>query len=125
MRVTRVLAAAVVIGLAGCHHDSTGPAGPLNGSWEGSVTGEFTMDATLSDRNGSVTGSGVLSGPAIVNPPIDFTVSGTDNGGSFNMILTAQGRSGNPTYSGSVVSADTLSGTFGGGLTGSMVMVKN
>jgi len=110
--------------VSGCHKDSTGPAGPLDGSWSGSVPG-IAMSATFSDHGGAVSGSGAFSGTSIVDPPIDFAVAGTESGTTFNVTLTAQGRSGSVTFSGTVTNSSTLTGTLGGEISSPMVLSRN
>jgi len=113
MRVMKVLAATLVIGLAGCHNDSTGPVGPMEGTWQGSVTG-LSMDLYLTDRGGKVSGTGDMAGSDVVNPPIMFNVSGTENGSTFVTTLTATDRTGTVSFTGSVTSSTTLTASLDG-----------
>jgi hypothetical protein len=124
MRMMSVLGISATLFLAACHKDSTGPAGPLDGSWSGSVPG-INMNATFGDHGGAVSGSGDFDGAGIVSPPIDFDAVGTDNGSSFSVTLTAQGRSGSVTFAGTVTNSTTLTGTLSGSLSTSMVLTRN
>ena len=124
MRMMSVLGISAALLSAACHKDSTGPAGALDGSWSGSVPG-ISMSATFTDHGGAVAGSGEFTGSSIASPPIDFNAVGTDDGSSFSVTLTATGRSGSVSFSGTVTNSTTLTGTLSGGLSTSMVLTRN
>src|SRR5215472_17702170 len=96
----RAMLAVVVLSLVACK-SSTGPPGPLQGSWSGFVPASFTFDANLTDHGGTVGGSGDMSGPSISGGgPILLSITGGENGSTYKMTLTSGGLSGVVTVTG-------------------------
>ena len=98
--------------LGGCHSSSTTVRGPFNGSWLGGDT-SVLLSLNLTDQDGTVKGSGDISGSSISGGDIGFSVSGTSNGNSCELTLHATGLN-NATMGGTEVQADTVDAVLNG-----------
>ncbi|HTY04962.1 MAG TPA: hypothetical protein VMC86_00460 [Gemmatimonadales bacterium] len=113
-RLGRLVGIAGLIVIAGCH-SSTAANGPFSGHWVGQdVTGTINLDLNLTDASdGSVTGSGSLSGSAISGGDIPLTVSGTESAAGCAVTLDA------PPYTHADLSGQQTNGTWSAVLNGS------
>lgn len=102
------------LSLAACK-SSTSPPGPLQGSWSGSVPAQFTIDLSLRDQGGSVSGTGDIAGPAIVGGgPFFLSIAGGENGSTYRLTLSSQGFTQSVTATGILFSKDTITASLSG-----------
>lgn len=98
----------LVLTLAGCSGDSTGPKPTVAGVWTGSSEGINTT-LTLTVTGTAVSGSGSLSGPG---DSFAMTVTGTYSHPSVSLILTTPGVQ--PLNYTGTLSGNTITGTYNG-----------
>ena len=109
--VRRALSVAVIVALAGCNGDASGPDQPeLTGNWAGrftnAVLGQGHLTLTLSqDSDGSLTGNWSLTGD-------DGNREGTVAGSHHypDVLLALEGDSGTLLYTGQTDSNDRIRG---------------
>lgn len=110
----RQLILLAALSLAACK-SSTSPLGPLQGSWSGSVPAEFTIDVSLRDQGGSVSGTGDIAGPAIAGGgPFFLSIAGGENGSTYRLTLSSQGFTQSVTATGTLFSKDTVTAFLSG-----------
>ena len=90
--MTRLIPAGLVLLFAcGGGGDSTGPSLQVDGNWHGSTSTQgFNLfaDLTLTDNNGSLTGTGTLTGPASCN---GVGIAGSRHGDQVDLTMTCPG----------------------------------
>lgn len=110
----RAMIVVACLSLTACK-SSTSPAGPLQGNWTGSIPNQFTIDASLRDQGGSVSGTGDISGPAIVGGgPYFLNIAGGENGSTYRLTLSSQGFTQSVTATGILFSKDTVTASLSG-----------
>ncbi len=109
--VRRALIVAVIVALAGCNGDASGPDQPeLTGNWAGrftnAVLGQGNLTLTLSqDSDGSVTGNWSLTGDGGNS---EGAVAGSHH--YPDVLLALEGDSGTLLYTGQTDSSDRIRG---------------
>jgi len=121
MRPAGLLSGALLIVLAGCESASTSPvSSTLSGRWgwqENGNPGGSYMTLTLTVAGNQVTGTGGICGIGPNCNPGSVTVTGTGRPPYGSFAIALRGGGGYlATYSGMVVGADQLQGTWKEGL---------
>ena len=106
-----LLCLTVLAGLvAGCGgSNAAGPEGPLGGHWSGTAS-SVTLDMTLDDRQGTISGSCQFAAPGA---GILCSVSGSRTDTTASLKLSAQGYQP-ATYIGVLTTDSTFGGTLNG-----------
>ncbi len=104
---------ALVLMLAACGGDATGPKTPtVTGAWSGTIGGTGNMGSlslTLTETNGAVVGSGVISG----SESVAVHVTGTHAHPSVSLAMTSSGYE-DCNFSGTMTATNTIAGTLNG-----------
>jgi hypothetical protein len=115
MRITIMLAALGLVGLARCE-SALVPSGDLTGRWgwaSNSNPGGSSITLTLAAAGNVVSGTGAVCGIGPTCSPGPVTVAGTTVPGFARFNLTITGSGGFvATYAGQAVGADQLQGTW-------------
>lgn len=108
--VFSLVSVVMVLAMSACSDSPTGPDRvSIDGTWSGSTSG-LNVTVTISEADGSVTGSGNMSGPG---GAIATQVNGTRAGANLSLTLTAQGFA--PTnFTGTIQNATTITGSLTG-----------